>query len=104
MEKRRVVINGMGVVTPIGNSIKGFWQGVLAGKSGADLITKFDTSQHTSKFACELKNFSYENILEPRKPTALIPSVSMRLLQRTKQSMIRGSISRKRIRNELGCW
>ncbi|MCK4894634.1 MAG: beta-ketoacyl-ACP synthase II, partial [Calditrichia bacterium] len=67
MEKRRVVITGMGVVTPIGNSIKEFWQGVLAGKSGADLITKFDASQHTTKFACELKNFSHENILEPKE-------------------------------------
>ncbi|NOQ97721.1 MAG: beta-ketoacyl-ACP synthase II [Calditrichae bacterium] len=67
MEKRRVVITGMGVVTPIGNSIKEFWQGVLAGKSGADLITKFDASQHTTKFACEVKNFSHENILEPKE-------------------------------------
>ena len=73
MEKRRVVITGMGVVTPIGNSIKEFWQGVLAGKSGADLITKFDTSQHTSKFACELKNFSYENILEPKEANRIDP-------------------------------
>jgi 3-oxoacyl-[acyl-carrier-protein] synthase II len=67
MEKRRVVITGMGAITPIGNSVKEFWQGVLAGKSGADGITKFDVSQHTTKFACEVKNFSYGNILEPKE-------------------------------------
>lgn len=67
MEKRRVVITGMGTITPIGNSIKEFWQGILAGKSGAGKITKFDDSQHTTKFACEVKDFSYENILEPKE-------------------------------------
>ncbi|UCF63713.1 MAG: beta-ketoacyl-ACP synthase II [bacterium] len=71
MEKRRVVITGMGVLSPIGNSIKEFWGGILSGKSGAGPITKFDTTAHTTKFACEVKNFSTENILEPKEASRL---------------------------------
>ncbi|MFH1197618.1 MAG: beta-ketoacyl-ACP synthase II [bacterium] len=57
MEKRRVVVTGMGVVTPIGNNVDEFWKALIEGKSGAELITRFDTSEHSTKFACEVKNF-----------------------------------------------
>lgn len=57
MSKRRVVITGIGVLTPIGNNVNEFWDAMMAGKSGANLITRFDTTNHTTKFACELKNF-----------------------------------------------
>ncbi len=67
MSKRRVVITGMGVVTPIGNSVSEFWQGILESKSGADYVTKFDTSNHITKFACEVKDFSTEGVIEPRE-------------------------------------
>ncbi len=54
---RRVVITGMGCISPVGNSVKDTWQSLLEGKSGAGLITKFDTSQHKTKFAAEVKGF-----------------------------------------------
>ncbi len=57
MTKRRVVITGMGALTPIGNTLEEFWKGLLEGKSGANLITKFDTEKFETKFACELKNY-----------------------------------------------
>lgn len=57
MSKRRVVITGIGALTPIGNSKEEFWNGLIAGKNGAGLITKFDTTNHNTKFAFELKNF-----------------------------------------------
>lgn len=57
MSKRRVVITGIGALTPIGNSKEEFWNGLIAGKNGAGLITKFDTTNHTTKFAFELKDF-----------------------------------------------
>ena len=57
MNKRRVVITGIGALTPIGNNIEEFWKGLLSGKSGADPITKFDASGFSTQFACELKNF-----------------------------------------------
>jgi 3-oxoacyl-[acyl-carrier-protein] synthase II len=55
--KRRVVVTGLGTVTPIGNTASEFWTNALAGKSGADHITRFDASGHDVKFAAELKGF-----------------------------------------------
>ncbi len=54
---RRVVITGMGAVTPIGNNVIDFWNNLLSGKSGAAPITRFDTTSFKTKFACEVKNF-----------------------------------------------
>ncbi len=56
--RRRVVITGMGVVTPIGLGIKEFWENSLAGKSGAGPITSFDATQYDTKIACEVKGFN----------------------------------------------
>ena len=58
---KRVVITGMGALTPVGNNVKDFWASITAGKSGADLITKFDTTHFKTKFACELKDFDLED-------------------------------------------
>jgi len=54
----RVVVTGVGALTPLGNDIKSFWQNALAGKSGAARITKFDPSLFRTQFACEVKNFN----------------------------------------------
>lgn len=58
---RRVVITGMGALTPLGNDIPTFWENAQAGKSGAGPITKFDTALFKTKFACELKDFDAKN-------------------------------------------
>jgi 3-oxoacyl-[acyl-carrier-protein] synthase II len=55
--KRRVVVTGMGCVTPVGNDVASTWDGLLAGKSGGGLITQFDAEQFKVKFACEVKGF-----------------------------------------------
>ncbi|MBS3946413.1 MAG: beta-ketoacyl-[acyl-carrier-protein] synthase II, partial [Melioribacter sp.] len=57
MSKRRVVITGIGAVTPIGNNTQEYWDGLISGKSGAGLITRFDASSFPTRFACEVKNF-----------------------------------------------
>ncbi|MDX2286406.1 MAG: beta-ketoacyl-ACP synthase II [Bacteroidia bacterium] len=57
MQGRRVVITGLGALTPIGNSVPAYWEGLSQGVSGANLITHFDTSKYKTKFACELKGF-----------------------------------------------
>ena len=57
MNNRRVVITGIGAVTPIGNNINDFWNALLEGKSGATPITKFDASDFATQFACEVKDF-----------------------------------------------
>ena len=54
---KRAVITGIGAVTPIGNNVADFWQGLVDGKSGAAGITRFDPVNHKTKFACEVKNF-----------------------------------------------
>ena len=57
MAKRRVVVTGLGIVSPVGNDLKSSWDSILAGKSGATLITDFDTTDFSVKFACTVKNF-----------------------------------------------
>ena len=54
---RRVVVTGMGAVTPIGNDIASYWQGLSSGVSGGAPITRFDAADYDTKFACEVKNF-----------------------------------------------
>ncbi|CAN5463384.1 beta-ketoacyl-ACP synthase II [soil metagenome] len=57
MELKRVVITGLGAVTPLGNNVADYWQGLIAGKSGAGPITLFDATKFKTRFACEVKNF-----------------------------------------------
>ncbi|HKL07333.1 MAG TPA: beta-ketoacyl-ACP synthase II [Bacteroidales bacterium] len=57
MEFRRVVITGIGAITPIGNNVDEFWNNLLNGVSGSDLITHFDASKFKTRFACEVKDF-----------------------------------------------
>ncbi|MBR99304.1 MAG: beta-ketoacyl-[acyl-carrier-protein] synthase II [Flavobacteriaceae bacterium] len=57
MKPRRVVVTGLGALTPIGNNISSFWEGLISGRSGAAPITYFDVSKFKTQFACELKNF-----------------------------------------------
>ena len=64
MQQRRVVVTGMGAISPLGNSLLEFWTSLINGKSGAAPITKFDTSRFKTKFACEVKNFEPLNHFE----------------------------------------
>jgi 3-oxoacyl-[acyl-carrier-protein] synthase II len=61
---KRVVITGTGALTPIGNSVKDFWNGLVEGKSGAGPITKFDADKFKTQFACELKDFDPRDYME----------------------------------------
>jgi 3-oxoacyl-[acyl-carrier-protein] synthase II len=70
MELKRVVVTGLGALTPIGNNIEEYWDGLINGKSGAAPITYFDASKFKTQFACELKDFNatdYLNRKEARK-------------------------------------
>jgi 3-oxoacyl-[acyl-carrier-protein] synthase II len=60
----RVVITGVGAVTPIGNNINDFWQSLINGTSGAKMITKFDPTNFKTKFACEVQNFDPNQVIE----------------------------------------
>lgn len=67
MELRRVVVTGLGALTPIGNNIEEYWNGLINGVSGAAPITYFDASKFKTKFACELKNFNVEEFLDRKE-------------------------------------
>ena len=67
MELKRVVVTGLGALTPIGNTKDEYWDGLVSGKSGAAPITYFDTEQFKTKFACELKNFNATDFLDRKE-------------------------------------
>jgi 3-oxoacyl-[acyl-carrier-protein] synthase II len=64
MQQKRVVVTGIGALTPLGNSVPEFWNNLIEGKSGAASISKFDASKFRTKFACEVKNFDPLNYLD----------------------------------------
>jgi 3-oxoacyl-[acyl-carrier-protein] synthase II len=80
MELKRVVVTGLGALTPIGNTIPEFWDGLINGVSGAGPITSFDTSKFKTKFACELKNFNAEDYLDKKEARKLDPFVQYALV------------------------
>ncbi len=67
MELKRVVVTGLGAITPIGNTVSEFWDGVVKGRSGAGPITRFDTEKFKVKFACEVKGFDPNQYIEPKE-------------------------------------
>ncbi len=71
MEKKRVVVTGLGALTPIGNSVEKYWENLVAGKSGADHITKFDASLFKTQFACEVKGFDPLDIMDRKEARKL---------------------------------
>jgi len=64
---KRVVVTGLGALTPIGNNIQEFWTGLINGVSGAAPITHFDASKFKTQFACELKNFNVEDFIDRKE-------------------------------------
>jgi 3-oxoacyl-[acyl-carrier-protein] synthase II len=67
MELKRVVVTGMGAITPLGNTVNDYWKGLTNGVSGADMITLFDASKFKTRFACEIKGFEPTNFLERKE-------------------------------------
>jgi 3-oxoacyl-[acyl-carrier-protein] synthase II len=81
--QRRVVVTGVGAVTPLGNDAESFWDGIIAGKSGAAPITAFDTSEYSVRFGCELKGFD---------PTDWVDQKSARKMDRFTQMVVAAAI------------
>ena len=70
---KRVVVTGLGALTPIGNTLQEFWEGLQNGKSGAAPITRFDPTQFKTKFACEVKNFDVGNFMDRKEARKMDP-------------------------------
>jgi len=73
MQLKRVVVTGLGALTPIGNTVTDYWDNLLKGTSGADYITKFDASTFKTQFACELKNFTVTDFINRKEARKLDP-------------------------------
>ena len=75
MAGRRVVVTGLGALTPIGNNLGEYWEGLTSGRSGAAPITRFDASKFKTRFACELKGFDALQFLDRKEARKLDPFV-----------------------------
>jgi len=64
---KRVVVTGLGALTPIGNTAPQFWSALLNGVSGAGPITRFDATNYKTKFACEVKNFDPSKFIDKKR-------------------------------------
>lgn len=71
MQLKRVVITGMGAITPLGNNLNDYWTGLISGKSGAARITRFDPSKFKTQFACEVKGFKAEEHFDRKEARKL---------------------------------
>ena len=71
MKNKRVVVTGMGAITPIGNNISEYWEGLVNGVSGAELINRFNIDNFKTKFACQLKNYLSDNFFHRKESRKL---------------------------------
>ena len=75
MELKRVVVTGLGAITPIGNNVSDFWENLVNGVSGAGPITHFDASLFKTQFACEVKNFEATKYIDRKEARAAVRAV-----------------------------
>lgn len=97
--KRRVVITGMGALTPIGLSVEEFWNAMMESKSGSALIKQFDTSKVDTKFACELKGFDVTKFLDRKTARRLDPFAQYALVA-TQQAVKDANINTENLTEE----
>jgi 3-oxoacyl-[acyl-carrier-protein] synthase II len=96
MQLKRVVVTGIGALTPIGNNLQEYWNGLISGVSGADFITQFDASKFKTRFACELKNFDPLNFLD-RKEARKIDRFTQTALISSDQAVLDAGINRDNV-------
>ena len=99
MKLKRVVITGMGAITPLGNSISDYWNGLINGISGADMITQFDAAKFKTKFACEIKNFDPTAFLD-RKEARKIDRFTQIALVVSDQAVTDAGIDKEKINSD----
>ena len=96
MELKRVVVTGIGALTPLGNTVGDYWTGLVNGVSGADMITLFDASKFRTKFACEVKNFDAVQFLD-KKEARKIDRFTQLALVASDQAMIDAGLNKDNI-------
>ena len=102
MELKRVVVTGMGALTPLGNNVNDYWNHLINGVSGADLITLFDASKFKTRFACEIKGFEPTDFLD-RKEARKIDRFAQIALVASDQAVAGAGISKDNVdSNRIG--
>jgi len=96
MELKRVVVTGMGALTPLGNDVNTYWDHLVNGVSGADMITLFDASKFKTRFACEIKGFEPTNFLD-RKEARKIDRFAQIALVASDQAVADAGISKDNV-------
>lgn len=96
MQLNRVVITGIGAITPLGNNLEEYWNGLINGVSGADYITQFDASKFKTRFACEVKNFEPTQFLD-RKEARKIDRFTQFALVASDQAMVDAGLNKENI-------
>ncbi|MBC7586852.1 MAG: beta-ketoacyl-[acyl-carrier-protein] synthase II, partial [Chitinophagaceae bacterium] len=96
MELKRVVVTGIGALTPIGNNLQEYWNSLINGVSGADLITQFDAGKFRTKFACEVKNFEPTQYLD-RKEARKIDRFTQFAIIASDQAMLDAGLNKENV-------
>jgi 3-oxoacyl-[acyl-carrier-protein] synthase II len=96
---RRVVVTGIGALTPLGNNLHEFWDGLVNGVSGANMITRFDTEKYKTKFACELKNYDSAKYFD-RKEVNKLDLYSQYALIATDESITNSGIDLEKVNKD----
>src|SRR6476469_6344982 len=102
MELKRVVVTGMGALTPLGNNVNDYWNNLVNGVSGAEMITLFDATKFRTRFACEIKGFEPTNFLD-RKEARKIDRFAQIALVASDQAVAGAGISKDNVdSNRIG--
>jgi len=96
MELKRVVVTGIGALTPLGNNLNDYWNGLVNGVSGADAITLFDASKFKTKFACEVKNFDPTQFMD-RKEARKIDRFTQLAIVASDEAMANAGLSKENV-------
>jgi 3-oxoacyl-[acyl-carrier-protein] synthase II len=96
MQARRIVVTGIGALTPIGNNVETYWNSLINGVSGADMITQFDASKFKTKFACEIKGFDPTEYMD-RKEARKLDRFAQIALVASDQAVLDAGITKENV-------
>jgi hypothetical protein len=96
MQARRIVVTGIGALTPIGNNVETYWNNLIDGVSGADMITQFDASKFKTRFACEIKGFDPTEFMD-RKEARKLDRFAQIALVASDQAVLDAGITKENV-------
>jgi len=95
MQTKRIVVTGIGTLNPLGNNLETYWDNLIKGVSGADMITQFDASKFKTRFACEIKGFDPTEFMD-RKEARKLDRFAQIALVASDQAVIDAGITKDR--------